>query len=385
MLKMGQADSVAQFCQAVEPWHVPTFNLVVADVDGQIALQSAGRVPIRENYERGYRDGSDPDQQWQGLIPFEGMPHLLDPEREWIATANNRVAADDFPHLLSGCWASGWRARRIREMIEARPKLSLADMGEMQHDCKSLRAAALAPHLLTALDGVGIDGSNFSELDRTAVAALRQWDFCITKSSVAATIFNVFFETWCLTAAREQFAESTAAFVAAGLQGCAGRLLADDPAGWFAKGNRIERITETFQQVVAQLSQQIGPDVQDWKWEVWHTMPLRHVLSARGDLGELINHGGGAVVGDGTTVCNTGYQPDGRANAGGGYRMIADLASTPAVLLASDCQSQSGNPGSQHYADQLGDWLSGEYHPIPIDATEALNLAVSIQELVPEG
>ena len=77
-------------------------------------MQSAGRIPLRKTSERGYRSGSDPQQQWIGLVPFEGMPHAVDPPRGWLATANNRLAADDYPYSLAGTWASGHRAARIR-------------------------------------------------------------------------------------------------------------------------------------------------------------------------------------------------------------------------------------------------------------------------------
>ncbi|MCE9524688.1 MAG: penicillin acylase family protein, partial [Planctomycetales bacterium] len=87
LLGMGKANNVAEFRESVRPWHVPTFSLVVADVTGHIAFQSAGRIPLRKDLQRGYRKGWDPADQWQGLIPFEEMPHLIDPKRGWIATA----------------------------------------------------------------------------------------------------------------------------------------------------------------------------------------------------------------------------------------------------------------------------------------------------------
>jgi penicillin G amidase len=73
-----------------------------------------------------------------------------------------------------------------------------------------------------------------------------------------------------------------------------------------------------------------------------------------------------AVSGDMNTVGNTGSGPDWSATTGGGYRMIADLGSSPPRLLAVDAQSQSGHPGSPHYSDQLEDWLAGRYHDLPL-------------------
>jgi penicillin amidase len=366
---------------------VPTFNLVVADVEGHIALQSAGRIPIRGCYERAYRDGSDPRQQWQGLVPFEGMPHLTDPDRQWIATANNRVAADDYPYLLSGCWAGGWRARRIRQLIESGQRLSVDDMREMHLDNKSLRAELLVPHLTDALSehaACAVEPAS-AGIYSAAVAALRDWDFHAKTNSVAATIFNVFFAEWCRTVARERFDASVAEFVANGLPGVAGRLLIGDSVGWFDRGNRIDQIAATFHAALEQLTGTFGPEVAGWTWGNWHRLPLRHVLSARGDLGELLDRGGGPVAGDVTTVCNTGYESDGRANAGAGYRMITDLSTSPPEMLAVDCQSQSGNPGSPHYADQFSSWLRGDYHVISLDPVSAKQTAAATQTLFPKG
>ena len=43
-----------------------------------------------------------PTTSGPGLIPPDGMPHVVDPARGWIATANNRPAPEDFPYPLSG-------------------------------------------------------------------------------------------------------------------------------------------------------------------------------------------------------------------------------------------------------------------------------------------
>src|SRR5207248_1574615 len=100
-------------------------------------------------------------QQWIGLLPFDAMPHAIDPPRGWLATANNRLAGDDYPYPLFGTWASGYRAARIRQMIEARlaasasPKTERSftcdDFRDMHQDAVSLRAVNCVPPLLAAL------------------------------------------------------------------------------------------------------------------------------------------------------------------------------------------------------------------------------------------
>ena len=91
----------------------------------------------------------------------------------------------------------------------------------------------------------------------------------------------------------------------------------------------------------------------------------------RGDLGQLLDHGGAGVRGDMTTVCNTGLGPDYLALSGAGYRLVADLSTTPPTLRAIDASSQSGHPGSPHYSDQFADWQAGRYYELPLDRQAA--------------
>lgn len=365
MLDMNRARNSDEFRESLRPWHVPTFSLVFADMEGRIGYQSAGRIPVRDALQRGYRSGWDPAQQWRGLIPFDEMPRLADPARGWIATANNRVAPDDYPHKLFGCWSSGWRARRIREMIESAPQFSLDDMGRMQIDVKSLRAAEFVPALLRQL-------KDESEPHiREAARILEEWDCCSDSRSAAAAIFNVFFSLWCAHVARERFEPSDVDLMSKGVEWCAGRLLAADPADWFRDGNRERRIVDTFAETVSLLSERCGRDMRQWTWGEIHRMPRRHVLSTRGDLGELLDRGGEPVYGDMVTVGNTGSGPDWTATTGGGFRMVCDLQSEPPALRLVDAQGQSGHVGSRHYDDQFPVWLAGKYHDVPLDRESA--------------
>ena len=50
-------------------------------------------------------------------------------------------------------------------------------------------------------------------------------------------------------------------------------------------------------------------------------------------------------------------------------------------MLAVDGQSQSGNPGSEHYADQFDDWDQGRYHQLVLDRDAAVASAVSSQRI----
>ena len=364
LLHMDRAEDVHQFSQALRPWHVPTFALVFADVDGQIGFKASGRVPLRKIPERGYRPGWDPEHQWAGLLPFEDMPAVIDPQRGWMGTANNRPAGD-YPHPLSTTSPSGCRARRIRHMIEARvdSKCALEDFRQMHQDVLSLRAVNCLPHLIDALNATDTaDG-----VARAAFDELRKWDGQVDPDSVAASIFNVFFTHWSKATAAARFDERTSTLLAGGVQGLAAKLLDDDSHGWFSGADREQQIRQTFQNALDDLRQRLGDEVSSWKWGRLHLLKLNHVLGSRGDLGTLLNYGGQGVRGDMQAVCNTGSGPEWSAATGGGFRMVADLGDNKKGLWTIDGQSQSGQPGSPHYQDQLPSWLAGEYNYLAMD------------------
>ncbi|MEO8497598.1 MAG: penicillin acylase family protein, partial [Planctomycetota bacterium] len=361
LLGMDRAGNVTEFNESLRPWHVPTFALVFADTQGQIGLKVSGRIPIRNVAERGYRPGDDPAHQWAGVIPFEDMPGVIDPAQGFAATANNPLATSDYPYPLSCTSPSGYRARRVREMIQSHDssRITADYFRDMQFDVLSLRALKCLSPLLAILEAA----ADKDERTRQAVAALREWDGHVLPESIGPTIFNVFFTHWTRSVVAERFEEDASDLVAMNAEGLAAQLLDEDRHRWFANGDRDERVRAAFQQSLADLAQRLGPTVDDWQWEKLHRLPMNHVLAARGDLAELLNYAGMGVRGDMQTVCNTGGGPDWTAATGAGFRMIADLSDSK-TLQTVDAPSQSGHPGSPHYKDQLADWLAGEYRDL---------------------
>ena len=75
-------------------------------------------------------------------------------------------------------------------------------------------------------------------------------------------------------------------------EGFAGRLLADDPHGWFPAGQREPRCAARLRSRRSTIfPSRFGPDMSEWHWGRLHRLPLKHVLSNRGDLGQLLDHG----------------------------------------------------------------------------------------------
>ena len=376
MLGINRAGTPSEFRDSLSGWLVPTWHLVFGDIDGNIGYQTAGHVPQRKSEQRGYRPGWDPDHQWLGLVPRDGMPGVDNPERGWIASANNRIAPPDYPYPLYGRWYSGFRARRIRQMIEAKSALSRQDFFDMHQDALSLRAVDRVPHLAALL------GRSSDDRVQEALQHIRSWDCQMEPDRVGASIFEVFFNYWTRRVASERLGGEVAEMLAGSSGGLAASLLESDTTGWFALGDRASAAEETMKKTLDDLERRLGADMSSWEWGRLHTVQLYHVLTGRGDLGDLLDLGGLPVKGNGFTVCNTGFDPNYLAPMGAIYRQVTDMSSEPEGMFAVDAQGSSGHPGSPHYGDQLVEWINGRYHFMPFDGDEVRRIAVKSQTLV---
>jgi penicillin amidase len=304
------------------------------------------------------------------------MPRLADPSQGFVVTANNRTAPSDFPYCLAGTWTSGHRAQRIRQMIEATGKLARDDLVAMQHDTLSLRASECVPHLIEMLA---------ADSDRRIVQMvewLRRWDYRMEVDAVGATIFEKFFALWCRDVVDECLPHDLASFVAGAIGGLAAELLTNKSRRWFAVEERVRR---GFVGAHDNLAAKFGPEMSGWTWGRLHQLRQPHVLSGRGELGTLLDHVSVPVKGDMVTVCNTGNDPAFQATTGAGYRMIVDMSVMPPELWAIDAGSQSGHPGSPHYADQLANWLAARYHRVPLAWTEVESIRKDRLRLDPKA
>src|SRR5262249_17910124 len=99
---LDRASNWDEFREALREYPGPSQNFVYADVAGHIGWYSAGRWPLRRSGDgsRPY-PGASPDGDWVGYVPFDELPHVLDPPDGRIATANNRLVGADYPYKVT--------------------------------------------------------------------------------------------------------------------------------------------------------------------------------------------------------------------------------------------------------------------------------------------
>src|SRR5208282_3904012 len=182
---VDSAQNWDEFRKAFSAFGAPGQNVVYADVDGHIGYQTTGRVPIRAAADGSLPvSGSDDAHEWRGYIPFDEMPRIFDPPTGILATANGRIAPDNYKYSISTEWFAPWRTDRIYRMLESGRKFSPADMLALQMDVSSTFDHFCADKFVYALD----HAPKISAQAKRAADILRDWDGRMSSDSAAPTI-----------------------------------------------------------------------------------------------------------------------------------------------------------------------------------------------------
>ncbi len=141
---MMRAQTVDALRAAIEGWRFPSANLVAADEKGHIFFTVLGALPVRSAESpvggRIAQEGSSLAYDWQGTIPGQFKPWVLDPQAGYVLSANHRAAGEWYPAQLGwGFMGTGDtdRSRRLRETLSALPAVaSPSEIAEgTQYDC----------------------------------------------------------------------------------------------------------------------------------------------------------------------------------------------------------------------------------------------------------
>ena len=368
-----------EFRQALSQWPFPSLNFAYADIDGNIGYQLAGLVPVRgKGHGTVPAPGWTEDYDWTGFVPFEELPHAYNPETHWIASANNKIADDDYPHFLSVENADGFRQKRIVELLEEKEKHSAEDFEAMQVDQLSLAAKELVP-LIIAL-------TPEDEWCRRAITFLKAWDYQLSADSAAACIYEVFFTHLVRRTLEEKLGSWSDFFLGKGLHMLRPHTVffhashswlmekMREKPQWFAPTGAgpvdgkswTEAMEEALESAVGELRSRLGDEVSRWRWGGLHKQYFRHPLGEVRGLDRIFNRGAVPMGGDANTVWQAAYVPYHGYDVNSftaSWRQIIDLAdfNRSRATLPS---GQSGHPGSRHYADMISQWRRGEYHPM---------------------
>lgn len=376
-IQINRARNWKEFTKALERFTAPTQNIVYADVDGHIGYHSAGVVPIRRSGDGSIPyDGSTDAGDWVSYIPVDKLPQLYDPPSGIIVTANQRIIGTDYPYFLTHSWAQPYRARRIFDLLNQKPKLNSDDFRRIQGDVYSIAGVLFAQQVVKTLR------SKLTPADEKLTAVLNSfetWDGLVNAESRVAPVaaqMRLAFRSRILTGALGD--ELIRNFQWSNFDTTLDRIIKDQPADWLPKG--VESYADLFRacydDAVKTLTRIIGADESKWTWGDMAKARFPHPLAPAPLIGMQFTitpfpqNGTGGLIG---ATVNVG--------SGVSMRLIADPSNWDLTQHGISV-GESGVPSSPHWKDQLDDWKAVTPRVFPF--SDAAVAAVAKQTLVLE-
>jgi penicillin G amidase len=363
-LAVDRAQNWQEFEAAMPRWKVPSENIVYADRAGNIGEHSVGLAPLRKNWTGLLPVPGNGEYEWSGFVPTAELPHHLNPDSGFVATANHRMIPDGYPYKVGYSWAPPYRFQRISQVLQqaqSGDKLDVQALGRLQSDVLSLPASQLIAMLRPS-----------AAPDKSAAAELLlHWDCRIEMDSAAAALYEVWLqeltgkviELAVPVALRSTIEDWSPEQVLRFLQNPDRFLQSASPAGGTASTSAA-LMRESLARAWSTMEKLQGPDPTKWYWGQMHHVRFRHPLDIVPDVAALTDLGPVSRPGDEYTVNATGYSGDSFDQVeGASYREILDLSDWD-HSVAVNVPGQSGQPGSRHYSDLLPLWSEGKYFPL---------------------
>jgi len=356
--EMMTARNIRQFGKGLSkpPYN---FNLLYADVKGNIAYWHAGRIPIRAAGDSPWFPHIGAGiAEWQGFMPWSQQPHVKNPSQAWLTSWNNKPR-QGWTNSTRGFWQWGSvaRVRTLMNQLGALPPGSVTPgvvagintigghtTESPPGNASTVVVTTLLPFMLAQVDGAA-DARLPGVMGMLASWDLLQLDLDQSGSydSPAVAIFNTWYETLVGQVFADELGTRYERNWAANL---AGRMLIPGIVPLFHDylgGQSVgDAVTGALIDALDSLTGSYGSsDMSTWlhpaamtKWS-----PI------------------GAVGVPDTPWMNRGTYNQ-ITHIGRGANMSAQNVIAP---------GQSGDPRSPHFADQLFNYASWQYKPMRLN------------------
>jgi len=391
--RAGRARSADELVAALTSFDSACQSWVYADTAGSTGFVSPCRVPVRKGWQGTFPvPGWLSAYEWDGWIAKEKLPAARDPERGWLATANNRaLPRDRYFTTYNNDPSPPSRYLRIAALLEQSEKMTADDFARAQVDTVLPHWPEVRAEVLAAVCRATYVGEALQ-----AQQALCSWDGDLGPDSVGASVFMLL---------QNALLDATLADELPG--GATGEIWdyvqsvplietlvdwqwkrsADDPV-WDdvrteGRETRDQTIATAFSAAVRTGVARWGAGAREWRWGDVRPFEIRHPLGgASAVLAALLNSERFPGRGAPETVFKNQFVRRDREHMHPGYgpvfRMVVDMGEPTSGGFAL-AGGQSGWPLSPHYGDLLPAWLVNEMQPLTPEPTTA----VAVVRLVP--
>jgi penicillin amidase len=390
--RINRARTLDEFTSAVRLGGVPSLNFVYADARGRIAAVPSARVPVRGAGDPNLpMPGWESRYNWKGAVPSEKLPRLVDPDRAWVASANNKVA-NGLAFTFGDQWEDPSRAFRLEQLLQEGARFEVVDFVQMQGDVLSPQMRMMVEHLLRAFP----DSARQPSAVRDAIARLRGWDGTMAADGVESAIAAAWFQRLVERTYRDELGPVVFAhyvFIAQSPIKALRRHARTD-SRWFddvstpaVRETRDMVMRAALGDALRWLSGRFSSSTATaWRYGAFHTLSMPHPFGRQERLGSIVNVGPIELGGSNTTLNNAEWDFNRPYNVrvGPSMRQIVDFADTAVFLRSIVTTGSSGQPLSRFYSNQTLLWSANGH--ISMLRTVPVGPAVSsLTELEPRG
>jgi penicillin amidase len=373
--RLLETKNVAEFREGLKGMDNMFFNYAIADVEGNIAHQATGLVPVRRNKTGEVPSKGNAKDNWLGFISKDSLPNMVNPERGWIGTANNDTRPDDYPYYYSNHFSPYYRYQRITELLSENKKFTADDLWQMIFDVKNMQAAILTPIFVSALE---------KENDTKDIAAvLKNWNYKDDINEVGASVYNVLYNELLYLILNDELPDDLEDLYWENIYYWNQKV----DAFIVSKHNFIDNIQtpkkETLNELIIAagfktkklLIERLGDNQQDWTWGKIHTVQFASPIRKEGIGSEwlgaelLPKAGSNQTLNRGGFVKNTDRKFE--TSWFSSFRMIADMNDDEKLMgiLSGGSSARIFHP---YHKSQLENWKKGEWIPYWISEEKVL-------------
>lgn len=347
---LNRAKNYDEYAEAIKNLTCPGQNPVFASKTGDIAIWQQGDFPAKWRRQGDFfMPGDDSTYLWRGIIPQYENPHMHNPTRGYVSSANQLSADSSYPYYTGNSFPV-YRGYIINRYLDSMSHITVQDMQKMQTDNYRVLAEFSKDILLQT------DESKLSADERRYFSMYKLWNYRNDPAEKGATIFSV----WWAELEKAVWSDE---FEAAKLpmpwpnESTLVETLHKDSAYRFIDNIKTPQ-KETLQDVLVTALQKATAELKKaesegrLEWAKYKDTKVKHLLDIPAFSRLHLPVGGG----DGIINCA-------KYNHGPSWRMIVHLsANTEAFGVYPG--GQSGNPGSRYYDNFVDTWATSQYYPL---------------------
>ncbi|MBN1382048.1 MAG: penicillin acylase family protein [Deltaproteobacteria bacterium] len=353
-----------EFREALRYVNQISLNYVFADMNGHIGWHVTGRLPIRSKGggELPYPVKGSKDH-WQGWVPFEEMPHAMNPSKGWIGTTNHMTTGQICPYYYSNCFASTYRQQRLMAIMDEANSTSAQDHWQYQRDIVNMKAKRLAPIMARIL--LKYDDT------KTLGEILNTWDMKDDADQPAPTVFHALYSELAQLTYKDELGTDLTHAMLKDLYFWDQRLAQMIESGkspWFDNvqtPDAVESLEDILHQaasdVMVRMKKSAGDDPQKWLWGNQHQYDFFSPIARKGAAKKWLGGGTHPADGSGDTLNRAKYDHHNLSEIQfmASLRMVADLGDADKILavLPGGVTARQFHP---HTTDQIEPFLNGK-------------------------